>query len=271
MIMTTYDETKWKLVPIEPTDEMIVAGIKAGLNSDGVIMQLDNKKLETLKGVGIEIKAFKYTGLDEYKAMLAASPQPPTETASLKALVETEQNRREELSEDNAILKSCIVELEEENNRLLVANKDAMTWFNVCKADKDALELEVDVQKHNAEALRDECKKLGAKNAVMREALALFVNAEAGNGWSSLSKDCIERIAYDAAKQAIAITPSDASEIVRKKDEAIKVLIAALEFWNIRYQNEDGNKRLFDAPLNDASINGEKAIEAARAAGVEVE
>lgn len=67
-------DPKWKLVPVEPTEEMVGAGINAGLKSEGVIMQLDSKRLDSLKSVGIEIKAFKYTGLDEYRAMLAAAP-----------------------------------------------------------------------------------------------------------------------------------------------------------------------------------------------------
>lgn len=35
------------------------------------------------------------------------------------------------------------------------------------------------------------------------EALKLFIEAESGNGWSDMSADCIERIAYEAALQAL--------------------------------------------------------------------
>lgn len=49
----TYDETKWKLVPMEPTDAMALAAIKVGLRNPAI------------------------NGVVQYKAMLAAAPTPP--------------------------------------------------------------------------------------------------------------------------------------------------------------------------------------------------
>lgn len=60
-VTITYDETKWKLAPLEPTEEMIKAGEKAG--HDCLLWSLE-------PGEGLD-------GFDPepaYKAMLSAVP-----------------------------------------------------------------------------------------------------------------------------------------------------------------------------------------------------
>lgn len=53
----TYDENEWKLVPVEPTHEMVLVGVNAGVNAS----HLGEKWFPAA-----------------YRAALAAAPQPPT-------------------------------------------------------------------------------------------------------------------------------------------------------------------------------------------------
>jgi hypothetical protein len=61
------------LVPREPTQEMIDAGIKAACNSKGIEMVLNQKIVVENEHFKCEIESLSYTGIDEYKAMIAVA------------------------------------------------------------------------------------------------------------------------------------------------------------------------------------------------------
>ena len=63
MKTVTYDETKWVLVPVEPTDEMV----EAAWDSDAADYVGEHKRIHSL-------------GL-AWSAMLAAAPQPGKEVS----------------------------------------------------------------------------------------------------------------------------------------------------------------------------------------------
>ena len=67
MKTVTFDETKWRLVPIEPTKEMCIAAVKF-VNGNAVYKNVAPAALEIEEGIYGET----------YAAMLAASPSPRT-------------------------------------------------------------------------------------------------------------------------------------------------------------------------------------------------
>jgi hypothetical protein len=67
MKTVTFDETKWRLVPIEPTKEMCIAAVKFA-NGNAVYKNVAPAALEIEEGIYGET----------YAAMLAASPSPRT-------------------------------------------------------------------------------------------------------------------------------------------------------------------------------------------------
>jgi len=65
----------WKLVPVEPTEEML----RAGCGSESPAMFRESLRRETDGPKTVEmVKKIVQRHLESYRAMLAASPQPPT-------------------------------------------------------------------------------------------------------------------------------------------------------------------------------------------------
>ena len=69
MKTVTFDETKWKLVPVEPTEEMLNAVIEAWLKR-----LADKAKNGTLLSGGNPFTTFTAN----YRVMLSAAPYYPT-------------------------------------------------------------------------------------------------------------------------------------------------------------------------------------------------
>lgn len=67
----TYDETKWRLVPVEPTPEMLDAWAELAMKR--ILGKRDGKGIIHAAG-------------ENWKAMLAAAPQPPAEASGMKLL-----------------------------------------------------------------------------------------------------------------------------------------------------------------------------------------
>ena len=76
----------WKLVPEEPTEEMCQAGLIAASSSAGIAVMIPLELQTRLKKDGMEVgvRSILYTGLDEYRAMVAAAPEPPKNEAIAK-------------------------------------------------------------------------------------------------------------------------------------------------------------------------------------------
>lgn len=75
----------WVMVPKEPTEEMKKAGMEAAIKSEGVMMPipLDLKIRLEAEGLVLEGPCLLYTGLDEYRAMIAAAPKNAGGSAAL--------------------------------------------------------------------------------------------------------------------------------------------------------------------------------------------
>lgn len=169
---------------------------------------------------------------------------------------------RNELSAERA----KVAQLEEENKRLLAANRDAMDWFNVCKADKDALEAQ------NA-VLREALEKIATTTFTQYDGIRPYIS-DHDSGYALGVADG-HRLAAKWAQEALAIAPSECLDAMRKKEkelsDALCQCVDALLYWKAGYINGDADLKLGDAPLNDCDDRGDEAIEAARAAGVGVE
>jgi hypothetical protein len=63
----TFDDTKWKLVPIEPTEDMEAYGIS---KADEIAVKVNGTRFKTHMSTAAEV----------YKAMLSASPTAPIES-----------------------------------------------------------------------------------------------------------------------------------------------------------------------------------------------
>lgn len=84
----------WKLVPVEPTEEML----RAGCGSESPAMFRESLRRETDGPKTVEmVKKIVQRHLESYRAMLAAAPQPPTTEQS--SAVEQQQGEQEPVAE----------------------------------------------------------------------------------------------------------------------------------------------------------------------------
>jgi len=95
----TFDDTEWQVVPIEATDEMRVAAIKAVFGNDFY------KGMPTVE-LAIATRDAKNT----YAALLAAAPEPPAQQPTRDLLAEaTEQV--EAIDRENHRMRRCVATL----------------------------------------------------------------------------------------------------------------------------------------------------------------
>lgn len=144
----------------------------------------------------------------------------------------------------------------------------------------------IESQKQTHDALVKKVAGLEAQNAVMRAALEFYKRNWVANADGDMCEPHLTRTWYEPndalfhdagsiAQQALSLTPSDAAEMMRKKDEAVKGLVKALSFYAEEHNYEETIVRRW--PNRDVSkvhvdcgYTAFKAIEAARAAGMDV-
>ena len=169
------------------------------------------------------------------------------------ACVEGEINKR------FSALKARIAELEAMQKQMM-NGCDGHCALDECVCEKD--QRVEDLQDH----VRELETMLASKDAVIGSALTTLQNImkhqdtlvdgdkEFKGAAYFMAKREIERI-----KQALALTPADAVETARKKDELINKMLASLRYYNTFFGTDP------------AAIYAFEAIEAARAAGVTTE
>lgn len=191
-----------------------------------------------------------------------------------------------ELAAERAKVKSLseVIESQKQTHDALIKKvEDLQAQLEVAQVTKEATEDMQTVHMIGFHSRDDEVRGLKAQNAVLREALVKISTtafqkydgnkpfvSEHDSGYSLGIADghrLAAKWAYEAIKQALSLTPSDAAEIVRKKDELVATLSYCLHKL-VHYAHEERlNCFLINVVVPDVFINKcTKAIEAARAA-----
>lgn len=138
------------------------------------------------------------------------------------------------------------------------------------KRDDDLRVLAYIQQQRKASAKRANVAGLEAQNAVLREALEenhlTFQRLNLHPCVGTEAYYALDR-SYQKTRKAISLTPSDAAEMVSKRDDLLREVVRRLETIK-QTQWRDSNFNNYDAGYLCQLCD--KAIEAARAAGVEV-